>query len=309
MEIVCKIINMKLYNKNKNQISQLKEIPFKLEREIQNLFESQLTELLGLQLVKSEFSIKNRRIDTLAFDNQSNAFIIIEYKRSKSNSVVDQGFTYLNLMLENKADFIIEYNESCKTTLQRKDVDWSQTRVIFVSTNFTENQKLATNFKDIAIELYEVKQYESGIIAINPIKKSSSATSIQPLTVKDESIRKVTREIKVYTEEDHLKNISDTITELYETFKEAILNLADNIEVVPRKQQIGFRLNGIICDIHIQKKGLKMWINMKKDTLDDPKKITRDVSTTGHWGNGDYELMITNTNNLEYIMSLVKQAL
>src|SRR5690554_7642716 len=106
MEIVCKIINMKLYNKNKNQISQLKEIPFKLEREIQNLFESQLTELLGLQLVKSEFSIKNRRIDTLAFDNQSNAFIIIEYKRSKSNSVVDQGFTYLNLMLENKADFI-----------------------------------------------------------------------------------------------------------------------------------------------------------------------------------------------------------
>lgn len=309
MEIVCKIINMKLYNKNKNQISQLKEIPFKLEREIQNLFESQLTELLGLQLVKSEFSIKNRRIDTLAFDNQSNAFIIIEYKRSKSNSVVDQGFTYLNLMLENKADFIIEYNESCKTTLQRKDVDWSQTRVIFVSTNFTENQKLATNFKDIAIELYEVKQYESGIIAINPIKKSSSATSIQPLTVMDESIRKVTREIKVYTEEDHLKNISDTITELYETFKEAILNLADNIEVVPRKQQIGFRLNGIICDIHIQKKGLKMWINMKKDTLDDPKKITRDVSTTGHWGNGDYELMITNTNNLEYIMSLVKQAL
>lgn len=309
MEIVCKIINMKLYNKNKNQISQLKEIPFKLEREIQNLFESQLTELLGLQLVKSEFSIKNRRIDTLAFDNQSNAFIIIEYKRSKSNSVVDQGFTYLNLMLENKADFIIEYNESCKTTLQRKDVDWSQTRVIFVSTNFTENQKLATNFKDIAIELYEVKQYESGIIAINPIKKSSSATSIQPLTVMDESIRKVTREIKVYTEEDHLKNISDTITELYEIFKEAILNLADNIEVVPRKQQIGFRLNGIICDIHIQKKGLKMWINMKKGTLDDPKKITRDVSTTGHWGNGDYELMITNTNNLEYIMSLVKQAL
>lgn len=300
---------MKLYNKNKNQISQLKEIPFKLEREIQNLFESQLTELLGLQLVKSEFSIKNRRIDTLAFDNQSNAFVIIEYKRSKSNSVVDQGFTYLNLMLENKADFIIEYNESCNGKMQRKDVDWSQTRVIFVSTSFTENQKLATNFKDIAIELYEVKQYEGSIIAINPIKKSSSATSIQPLTEKDEAFSKVTREIKVYTEDDHLINISDEITELYETFKEAILHLADNIEVVPRKQQIGFRLNGVVCDIHIQKKGLKLWINMKKGTLDDPKKITRDVSTTGHWGNGDYELMITNTNNLEYIMSLVKQTL
>jgi len=65
---------------------------------------------MGLHLVKSEFSIKNKRIDTLAFDPESKAFIIIEYKRNKNISVVDQGFTYLSLMLENKADFIIEYS-------------------------------------------------------------------------------------------------------------------------------------------------------------------------------------------------------
>jgi predicted transport protein len=300
---------MKLYTKTKNNITLLKEIPFKLEKDIQNLFESQLSELVGLQLVKSEFTIKNKRIDTLAFDPQNKAFIIIEYKRSKSNSVVDQGFTYLNLMLENKADFIVEYNESCKDSIQRKDVDWSQTRVIFVSTSFTENQKLATNFKDIAIELYEVKQYEGGIIAINPIKKSASATSIQPLTEKDEAIKNVTREIKVYSEEDHLANKSEEITELYEAYKDAILNLADNIEIQARKDYIAFKKNSNIADITIQRKGLKMWINLKKGNLDDPKKITRDVSETGHWGNGDYELIITNTDNLEYIMSLVKQAI
>jgi predicted transport protein len=300
---------MKLYTKTKNNITLLKEVSFKLEKDIQNLFESQLSELVGLQLVKSEFTIKNKRIDTLAFDPQNKAFIIIEYKRSKSNSVVDQGFTYLNLMLENKADFIVEYNESCKDSIQRKDVDWSQTRVIFVSTSFTENQKLATNFKDIAIELYEVKQYEGGIIAINPIKKSSSATSIQPLTEKDEAIKNVTREIKVYSEEDHLANKSEEITELYEAYKDAILNLTDNIEIQARKDYIAFKKNSNIADITIQRKGLKMWINLKKGNLDDPKKITRDVSETGHWGNGDYELLITDTNNLEYIMSLVKQAI
>lgn len=300
---------MPIYTNQKGNLTNIKEKPFKLEKEIQKLFEANLKMVTELDLVKSEFTIKNKRIDTLAFDPQNKAFIIIEYKRSKSNSVVDQGFTYLNLMLENKADFIVEYNESCKENIQRKDVDWSQTRVIFVSTSFTDNQKLATNFKDIAIELYEVKQYEGGIIAINPIKKSSSATSIQPLMEKDEAIKNITREIKVYTEEDHLTNIRDEIKELYETYKDAILNLADNIEIVPRKQQIGFRHNGIICDIHIQKKGLKMWINLKKGHLDDPKKITRDVSETGHWGNGDYELLITDTDNLEYIMSLVKQAL
>jgi len=300
---------MKLYTKTKNNITLLKEIPFKLEKDIQNLFESQLSELVGLQLVKSEFTIKNKRIDTLAFDPQNKAFIIIEYKRSKSNSVVDQGFTYLNLMLENKADFIVEYNESCNDSIQRKDVDWSQTRVIFVSTSFTENQKLATNFKDIAIELYEIKQYEGGIIAINPIKKSSSATSIQPLTEKDEAIKNVTREIKVYSEEDHLANKSEEIMELYEAYKDAILNLTDNIEIQARKDYIAFKKNSNIADITIQRKGLKMWINLKKGNLDDPKKITRDVSETGHWGNGDYELLIKDTDNLEYIMSLVKQAI
>ena len=300
---------MPIYTNLKGNLTYIKEKPFKLEKEIQTLFEANLKMVTELDLVKSEFTIKNKRIDTLAFDPQNKAFIIIEYKRSKSNSVVDQGFTYLNLMLENKADFIVEYNESCKDSIQRKDVDWSQTRVIFVSTSFTENQKLATNFKDIAIELYEVKQYEGGIIAINPIKKSSSATSIQPLTEKDEAIKNVTREIKVYSEEDHLANKSEAITELYEAYKDAILNLADNIEIQARKDYIAFKKNSNIADITIQRKGLKMWINLKKGNLDDPKKLTRDVSETGHWGNGDYELLITNTDNLEYIMSLAKQAI
>lgn len=52
-----------------------------------------------------------------------------------------------------------------------------------------------------------------------------------------------------------------------------------------------------------------MWINLKKGKLEDTKKITRDVSEIGHWGNGDYELVIDDDSNLEYIMSLVKQAI
>jgi hypothetical protein len=56
----------------------------------------------------------------LAYDPQACAFIIIEYKRDKNISVVDQGFTYLSLMLENKADFIVEYNEEPKATKHEK---------------------------------------------------------------------------------------------------------------------------------------------------------------------------------------------
>ena len=301
---------MKLYQLN-NQISlsNLKEYPFKLEREIQTLFESNILEVMGLHLVKSEFSIKNKRIDTLAFDPESKAFIIIEYKRNKNISVVDQGFTYLSLMLENKADFIVEYNETLKVNLKRNEVDWTQTRVAFVSTSFTENQKAATNFKDIAIELWEVKRYENNLISINEVRKSKSAESIKPLAANNEKLKAVTEEIKVYSEEDHLQRKSDDIKELYENFKTAILNLSDDIEIEYRKEYIAFRKNSNFADINVQKSGLKLWINLKKGRLDDPKNLMRDVSKIGHWGNGDYELVVKDDKNLEYIMSLVKQAI
>lgn len=301
---------MNLYNlKSNDTISILKENPFKLEKEIQALFESNLDALMNLQLVKSEFSIKNKRIDTLAYDKQSNAFIIIEYKRSKNISVVDQGFTYLSLMLENKADFIVEYNETLKQNLKRTDVDWSQTRVVFVSTGFTENQKTATNFKDIAIELWEVKRYENNLISVNQIKKSKSAESIKPITSSNTQLDNITKEIKVYSEEDHTLNKSDSAVELYETFRDSILNFKEDIEIIPRKKRIAFKGNRIICDILIQKSGIKLWVNLKSGELDDPKNLMRDVSNIGHWGNGDYELVIKNTDDLEYIMSLIKQAI
>lgn len=301
---------MKLYQlKNKSSLSNLKEHSFKLEREIHTLFEANLQELMGLQLVKSEFTIKNKRIDTLAYDPESKAFIIIEYKRNKNISVVDQGFTYLSLMLENKADFIVEYNETLKGNLKRDEVDWTQTRVAFVSTGFTENQKTATNFKDIAIELWEVKRYENNLISINEVRKSKSAESIKPITQNNEKLKSVTEQLKVYTEEDHLKRKSDDIVELYETFKTAILNLSDDIEIEYRKDYIAFKKSSNIADINVQRKGIKLWINLKKGQLDDPKNLMRDVSEIGHWGNGDYEVVVKDDKHLEYIMSLVKQAL
>ena len=301
---------MPLYQSNRSQLINIKEKPFKLERDIQKIFETNLERILGLELVQSEFTIQNRRIDTLAYDPQSKAFIIIEYKREKNSSVADQGFTYLNLMLGNKANFVLAYNEILKKQLHSETVDWTQSRVVFVSQSFTENQKQATNFKDVAIELYEVKKYEEGIISINPIKKSRSAPSIKLMTEKNETLKNIAKEIKVYTEDDHRANKSNAVIELYEAFKDSIFNLSNDIEVKPKKQEIGFVKGGkIFSDINIQKQGLKIWINLKNGELDDSKGIMRDVSEKGHWGNGDYELIVKDTSNLEYIMSLIKQSI
>jgi len=301
---------MALFKNTTSKLESIKEKPFKLEREIQRLFENNLQLIMGLELVKSEFSIKNKRIDTLGFDTQTRSFVIIEYKKDKNSSVVDQGFTYLNLMLQNKADFVLEYNEGLKKNILRGDVDWSQTRVAFVSPGFTENQREATNFKDIAIELWEVKQFENGIVSINQIKKSNAAESIKDITGKAKELIELTKEIKVYTEDDHLEGKPDETIELYEKFKTAILDLSPDIEVKPQKFYIAFKKGTNISDIEIQKNGIKISVNMKAGKLDDPKHLMRDVSVLkGHSLNGDYEHKVDNDKDLEYIMSLVKQAI
>ena len=155
----------KIYNE---QLTLIKEKPFKLEKEIQNIVEKNLQSLLGLG---------SFRIDSLAFDSEKKSFVIIEYKRDKNFSVIDQGYAYLSLMLNNKAEFILEYNESKSGILKRNDVDWSQSKVLFVSPNFTTYQKEAINFKDLPIELWEIKRFTNDTLSFEQIVNRSSKES------------------------------------------------------------------------------------------------------------------------------------
>lgn len=300
---------MKLFNiGNKENLELIKDFPFKLEKEIQKITEINLETIFKLYFVKSEFSLNNFRIDSLAFDKEAKSFVIIEYKRDKNFSVIDQGYAYLSLMLNNKADFILEYNENCADNLKKADVDWSQSKVIFVSPFFTPYQREAINFKDLPIELWEIKRYSNNSVLYNQIKTAGSNESIKTISKQDETIQKVSKEIKVYTEQEHLNRADDETRELYEKLRNAILAL-DNIEIKPTKLYVAFVGNSNITDVRIQQNGLKLWLNLKKGELDDPKNLAKDVSNIGHWGNGHYELKVDDDENLEYILSLIKQSL
>lgn len=300
---------MALYSiDNNGQLDQIRELDFKLEKEIQKLTEENLQTIFGLEFIRSEFSLNNLRIDTLALDKDASSFVIIEYKRDKNFSVIDQGYAYLSLMLNNKADFILEYNENQKNILKRDDIDWSQSKVMFISPSFTSYQREAINFKDLPIELWEIKRYNNKTVNYSKIQTAGSQESVKTISRQDETIEKVSKEIKVYTEEEHLLSGTDEIKELYDKFKKVILNL-DELEIQPKKKYIAFVGNTNVVDIEIQRNALKLHINLKKGELDDSKNLTRDVSEIGHYGNGDFELHVRNDENLEYIMSLVKQSI
>ncbi|AXQ78166.1 hypothetical protein DDV21_003270 [Streptococcus chenjunshii] len=302
---------MSLFKLTNGKLGSLIEKTFKLEKELQQLFESNLEELSGLEFVTTEFSIQNQRLDTLAFDEESNSFVIIEYKRSTNYSVLDQGVSYLNTLLKYKADFILEYQEKTGKLLRKNAVDWSQSKVVFVSPNFTSFQKQAVDFKDLNIELWEVKRFENNLLLINGINKSKNAPSIKTSVSEDNSeLALVTKELKTYSEEDLLANKSDDMVELYEAYKQAIFQLIPDGNLVATKLYMAFKQNKRnIVDIEIQNKQLKLFLNAKFGEIEDPKQLARNVSTIGHYGNGDYEIKITDTQHLEYIMSLLKQVL
>lgn len=154
--------------------NEIKQKDFKNEKELQTFFERNIETILGYKLIDTEFSVGNFRIDSLAFDAETKSFRIIEYKNVRNASLVDQGYTYLKLMLERKADFVLQYNIKPELSLTIKDIDWSQSRIIFVSPIFTVYQLNATDFKNIPVDLVKVTRYEENIVEIDFIKKMSN---------------------------------------------------------------------------------------------------------------------------------------
>lgn len=322
---------MKLYKKGSNNLlSEIQKKNFRVERDLQQVVEINLYELTGLELVKSEFIIKDRRIDTLAYDREKQSFVIIEYKRDQSSSVVDQGFAYIHLMLQYGSELIVEFNENpigLNSHLRRNDVDWSQSKVVFVAPSFNKNQVAATNFKDVAIELWEVKNFEDDIFSFNIISKSDNAPSLRKATPKHQNEAKQVSEKTIvqtqeeiddssivltiaYDENHHLENTPPELQELYFDLKGRITSLNEDISIKYLKLYIAFKLGSRnVVDIELKKKTVKLFINLPLGKLEDPNSIARDVSKVGHWGNGDYEVSIDTKTDLDYLMYIIKQAL
>lgn len=299
---------MKVYSVKNGKLSFIQEIDFKLEKDMQRLCDDNLKEMFDLEVVNSQFTIQNFRIDTLAFDEKAKAFVVVEYKKNENFSVVDQGYAYLSLVLNNKAECVLVYNENRKKPIKKDDIDWTQTRVMFIAPSFTPYQVQSINFKDLPIELWEIKRFANSTLSVEQIQPLGASESVKTISSRSKTIKNVSQEIKVYTEDEHLSNAPDEVRELYEKFKVSILSIGNNIKIKPKKQYIAFVSKTNFTDVEIHKKELKVFLNLKKGELNDPKNLARDVSEVGHWGNGDYEFHIGSDKDLDYIVSLIKQS-
>ncbi|MBL63437.1 MAG: hypothetical protein CMI30_08515 [Opitutae bacterium] len=294
---------------------------FQLEKDIQQLVEANLETLFGLQLVSSEFSVGGFRIDTLAYDEPANSFVIIEYKRGSSYSVVDQGYSYLSVMVNNKAEFILEYNERMEQSLKRAEVDWASSKVLFIAPSFNAYQCNSINFSDVPFELWEIRKFENGLLALEQLE-STSSESIEKLASKDSKsvISKVNSEVKTLTIEEHVQMLDKEFREIWDGLQERLQQLEGGT-FYSTNSYVSFKRDGTsVCVMKYRKKEIQIELlrgNTKPEgvkskeffTLDDPKQIAKKRSwkwKSGVRGN-KYLIPLKKLEQLDYVMFLIDQ--
>lgn len=299
---------MPLLQIQNDSLSLVHETDIALEKDLQSLTEKNLTTVFGYEFVSTEFALRGLRIDTLAFDQETKAFVIIEYKRDRSFSVIDQGFAYLALLLNNKADFVLEYNEKRGTSLKREDIDWSQTRVLFLARDFTAHQLQAINFKDLPIELWKVAKYGDALISYTQVEAADLSESIKTVS-SSEAVSRVTREVKVHSPEELLEK-AKSLQGLLEMFRSQVLESDGRFIEKANSEYLAFKINqrNVVAVTPAKDALLVTFPRMEPKDFHDPLERLTLRGSIEVYGQKLSDLKLEDERDLPYVLDLVKQA-
>lgn len=95
---------------------------------------------------------------------------------------------------------------------------------------------------------------------------------------------------------------------LFEVLDRRIQNLSPNVKREFKKLYVAYKLDTNFVDVVFQKQRLRISVNMKFSEVNDPQGICHDITGLGRWGNGDVELFMEHTSEVDQIMEIVKQS-
>lgn len=297
---------MPLYNISKeSSAEQVKPSAFDSERALQRLFETNLEALLGVRFIGSEFSTGDRqrgRIDTLGLD-QDGSPTIIEYKKTSKSNVINQGLFYMDWLVDHQGDFTLAAQGMLGSEVA---IDWSHPRLILIAEGFSKYDEYAVNRIGANIELWAYRRYGKNLLYLDPVfvARPQGNTQSTPSNVVG------TDQVATYSIETHLKGKSTSVREMFEALQEQIFQLGDKNDIVEKahKTYISYKHGKNFTEVRVQSQGLKLWLDIDPDELDDPYQLARDVSDVGHYGTGSVEVRLNDLADLEKVLLLVEQA-
>jgi len=292
-----------IYKINQKSLNEVKKIDFKKEKTIQELIEKSLLEIFDFLFIKSELVIGEFRLDTLAYNKDSNSFVILEYKNTRNESIVDQGYSYLNTAIERKAELVLAYQKVMKETKTIEDFNWSETRIIFISTHLNNYQKSAIN-ESMPIDLYEISLFEGGLILLTQIKPKNEQGNKEKAII----IKKIPQ-IDVYTLDNILQNVNNELLDLYKDIRDFAISLDSGIIEKPTKNYIAYKLNlkKNIFSISFMKNQIEIVLNIRKNQMENTYGLAEDVSnrrySVAHWA-----IKVDTSTDFDQIEYYIKQA-
>jgi len=278
----------KLYNQS---VQEIEGKSVAVEKSLQTLIENNLETFLGVTFLASEYSTGKKhggRIDTLGID-ENNCPVIIEYKRSTNENVINQGLYYLDWLLDHKAEFqLLVLNKISNKVADA--IEWASARLICIAGDYIKYDGYAVEQINRNIELIRYKKYEDLLLLelVNVVSEQEVASE-------------GSKQVKYPTVLELLAKAKEELKDLYEAIKAYLLNLGDDVQVKELKLYIAFkRIKNFAClEIHPQSNEITVFVRLDPTSVQLEKGFSRDVRNIGHWGTGDLEIKIKTMDDFE----------
>jgi predicted transport protein len=288
---------MAIFRLSENKAKKLQNKKFKSEKELQNLFEKNLEEIFGVRFLATEYTTTHGgRMDTLGID-ENDSPVVIEFKESEKDNIINQGLFYLDWLIEHKGDFKILAEEVLK---EKIDINWDESRLILVAQSFNEYDKYAVNRMSDNIELWKYTIYDESILAVERINI--------PKQGKVKGQKKTKKTFVEYSLDNHLEGKNKKIQDMFYALREEIIKLDENIIEKAQKKYMTYSLERNFCEIVIQANELKIYLDILKEDLNDTNGLAEDVTNKGHWGSGTVLVRLENDEDIPQVFELIKQS-
>ncbi len=295
--------DIKLFQTQSAALTQLEGSTVPLERALQTLFERNLETLLGVRFLASEFITSNGgRMDTLGVDENGTP-VIIEYKRDRSENVINQGLFYLDWLMDHRGDFeLLVRDQYGKDAADQ--IDWGMPRLICIATDFTKYDTHAVNQMGRNIELVRYRKFGENLLLLELLTSVSAA----PAPVVNSGDKGRTHKYK--TNAESLADASEDIANLYADIETFMLGLGDDVTQKTLRFYFAFRrIKNFACvEVKPTINTIKIFLKIDPDTLDLEEGFTRDVRNVGHFGTGDLEVTLKSGADLERAKPLILQS-
>lgn len=286
-----------------------------LERSLQILMERNLEILLSITFLASEHPTgKNHagRIDTLGLD-ENKCPVILEYKRTLSENVINQGLFYLDWLMDHKAEFKLLAIERLGAK-EADTIDWSQPRVLCVAADFTRYDEHAVRQMGRNIELIRYRRFGDDLLLLDLVVAGggSAPANSAKATAKTEAAgtpRDSARGGRAQrTISDAREDLEEPLALLFENLRLWVLSFGDDVQEKTLKHYIVYRRMRVFVSIHKQKKCLKVFVKVDPDSVKLEEGFTRDCRGLGHLGVGDLEISIADAGDFERAKPLIMRS-